>query len=417
VRQGSRRRRPFPKTKFIKENDIPRTRYRSTLLKSGPATLALAFIAGCGGAGTGGSAAPPQTSIAPAATARITRASAGTGTASSTAFASITNGIAWPADFRPYGTNIWNAPLPANPATDAANTANVRSYLNDTSDHITADTHNDYSHPVYFASAADPLVTINCSGAKYGCFTEAGKVKSLQPINVPAPARPAGGTDGHFAVIQSNGAEFDFWQAEQPPGDWTSGATIRSGIAVKTMISGSGVPARESATSGAALAAGLIRFDELARGSIPHAIFLNFACTRGHEYPATSGGAECGGGGGIPMGSLVHLTLTPDQIDALPSSTIAPALRPILNALHDYGGYVLDTYGGGSTSGAPFWEYESYTQYSAFGQPYPGIAFATANGYSEFFNPYPGYAGGPIRWSELAPYVEVLAPCYARAAC
>ena len=77
----------------------------------------------------------------------------------------------------------------------------------------------------------------------------------------------------------------------------------------------------------------------------------------------------------------------------------------------------MDTYGGSGGS-APFWEYESFTQYSAYGQPYPGTAFAGANGYSGYLNPsYLEYSGGPIRWSQLAPYVEVLSTCYARGAC
>jgi hypothetical protein len=288
--------------------------------------------------------------------------------------------------------------------------------MSDAVDHITGDTHSDYSHPVYVAAPTDPVVTINCSGMQYGCYTDAaGKVSSLPAINIPALARPAGGTDGHFAVIQSNGQEYDFWEAAQPSGNWQTGSVLSAGIGVQTSISGSGIPATVSATSGAALAAGLIRFDELARGSISHAIFLAFSCVNGVvEYPGTTSSVQCGGG--VPMGALVYLTLTPAQIDALPASTIAPYLKPILYALHNYGGYVMDTYGGTNT-GAPFWEYESYTQYSSYGQPYPGAAFATANGYSSYLNPYPEYAGGPIRWSQLAPYIEVLSTCYAHGAC
>jgi hypothetical protein len=325
------------------------------------------------------------------------------------------NGNVWPSTFRPYAANPWNAPLPANPATDAANTANVRTYLNDSSDHIPIDTRNDYSHPVYLATASDPSVTVNCAGTEYGCYADgAGKISSLPAINVPALARPAGGTDAHFAVVQSNGQEFDFWGAAQPPGNWTNGSVISAGIGVQTSISGSGIPVTASATSGAALAAGLIRFDELSRGSIPHAIFLDFACVNGVEYPATTTGVTCGGG--VPMGALVYLTLTQTQIDALPASTIAPYLKPILYALHNYGGYVMDTFGGAITT-APFWEYESYTQYNSFGQPYPGTTFALTNGYTSYLNPYPAYQGGPIRWSQLAPYIEVLSPCYAHGAC
>jgi hypothetical protein len=300
---------------------------------------------------------------------------------------------------------------------DATNTTNVRNSMSDTVDHITGDTHSDYSHPVYLAAATDPQVSVNCAAMQYGCYTDqSGKVGSLPAINVPALARPADGSDAHFAVIQPSGTEYDFWQTTQPSGNWTNGASLTAGIGVQTTIQGSGIPATASATSGAALAAGLIRFGELASGTIPHAIFLDFPCVQGFEYPATTTGAACSGGG-VPMGALVYLTLTNAQINALPATTIAAYLRPILYALHQYGGYAMDTYGGGSNTGAPFWEYESYTQYAAMGQPYPGTAFAVANGYSTYTNPYLNYQGGPIRWSQLAPYIEVLAPCYAHGSC
>jgi hypothetical protein len=289
--------------------------------------------------------------------------------------------------------------------------------MKDAVDHIAGDAHNDYSHPVYIASASDPQITVDCSRAQYGCFTDqSAMTSSLPKFSVPALARPAAGTDAHFAVVQPDGTEYDFWNVAQPAGNWSNGDTLSASIAVQTSINASGIPAFVSATSGAALAAGLIRFDELQSGTIPHAIFLVFPCTQSRVYPATSSGVACGGSG-VPMGALVHLNMSDAQIDALPSTTIAPYLLPILHALHQYGGYVLDTYGG-SNSGAPFWEYESFTQFSAFGQPYPGTAFATAHGYSGFLNPtYLQYGGGPIRWSQLAPNIEVLTPCYARGSC
>jgi hypothetical protein len=403
-----------------------------SFFKRGFAIIAMAASAACGGGSSntvasGAMNAVPAVTGSSATSATATARSRVTTPASSTSavtlglsaasFQSIVNGQEWPASFRPYAANPWNAPLPAAPTVDSTNTANVRTYMKDAVDHITGDAHNDYSHPVYAASANDPQITIDCSRAQYGCFTDqSAMMSSLPKINVPALARPSAGTDAHFAVVQPDGTEYDFWHVSQPAGDWSNGATLSASIAVQTSITGSGIPAFVSATSGAALAGGLIRFDELQAGTIPHAIFLDFSCTQGRVYPGTSNGVACGGSG-VPMGALVHLNMSDAQIDALPPTTIAPFLLPILHALHQYGGYVLDTYGG-SSSDAPFWEYESFTQFSAFGQPYPGTTFATAHGYSGYHNPtYLQYAGGPIRWSQLAPYIEVLAPCYAHGSC
>ena len=403
-----------------------------SFFKRGFAITAVAASAACGGGSSNTVASgamntvPTVTGSSTTATVRSRVTTPGTAATSASAailglsaasFQSIVNGQEWPATFRPYAANPWNAPLPDAPAVDGTNTANVRTYMRDSVDHIAGDTHNDYSHPVYMASASDPQISVDCSRAQYGCFTDqSAMMPSLPKFNVPALARPAAGTDAHFAVVQADGTEYDFWNAAQPAGNWSSGDTLSASIAVQTSITASGIPAFVSATSGGALGAGLIRFDELQSGTIPHAIFLVFPCTQGRVYPATSSGVACGGSG-VPMGALVHLNMSDAQIDALPATTIAPYLLPILHALHQYGGYVLDTYGG-SNGGAPFWQYESFTQFSAFGQPYPGTAFATAHGYNGYHNPtYLQYAGGPIRWSQLAPYIEVLAPCYARGSC
>lgn len=410
----------------------------SLILKRALVLCALsAGLSACGGGGAGSVAPSPrqpnvdpapvtapiaqpavQSSSAPSAVVSSAPvAAANVSELSAANFTSIVNGQAWPASFRPYSALPWNTALPATPANvDATATASLKAFMSDTVDHIAASTANDYSHPVYLANAGDPLVTLDCADAIYGCNSaQAAGVSSLPAIHIPAQARPAGGTDAHIGVIQPDGTEYDFWGAHQPSGNWTNGATLSFGVGAVTSITGNGIPPFASATSGAALAAGQIRFDELARGSIPHAIFLDFPCTNGVRWPGTTAGVACAGAG-VPMGALVYLNLSDAAIDALPASTIAPVLRPILHALHQYGGYAMDTYGG--NGGAPFWEYESYTQYSAYGQTYPGTTFAQANGYTTYTNPtYPEYAGGPIRWSQLAPYMEVLSACYATAGC
>jgi hypothetical protein len=326
------------------------------------------------------------------------------------------NGQPWPATFRPYGALPWNTALSASASNvDTASTAALQAYMQDAVDHIAGQAGNDYSHPVYLASTNDPLVHIGCSAMTYGCYAANAATSSLPDIHVPAQARPAYGTDGHFAIIQPDGTEFDFWETAEPASNWATGATITAGIAVQTSILGSGAVS-PSATSGAALAAGQVRFDELARGLIPHAIFLVVPCTANAlVYPGSTTAADCASGG-IPIGALVQLTLTDAQINALPATTISPFLLPILRALHDYGGYVEDTSGG--SQGAPFWEYESLTQYASFGQTYPGLTFAQAHGYTSYLNPtYLEYSGGVIRWSQLAPYMRVLSSCYAKGTC
>ncbi|HTJ24921.1 MAG TPA: hypothetical protein VMA36_02050 [Candidatus Limnocylindria bacterium] len=338
-----------------------------------------------------------------------------TSSASPSSFASIVNGQAWPLSFRPYSPQVWNHPLPASPqSVDAASSSRLRAYLvRPSADQIVAAPSQDYSHPIYYAAANDPSVSVDCKSASYGCSPA-----TLPSFHIPAKARPAGGSDHHLAVIQPNGDEIDLWNAHDPGRDWQNGDTISTAIAVQTSITGNGVPTVKSATSGAALAAGLIRFDELTSGTIPHALFVVLPCTNGHRFPGTTDAMNCADGQGVPVGAQIYLALSDAQIDALPPSTVPAALRPVAHALHQYGAFVEDTGGGGSATESahgPAPMYESETQYAAMGATYPGIAFAQSHGYTSSGS---GQFTGPgINWPALAPYLQVLAPCYSAGTC
>jgi hypothetical protein len=341
--------------------------------------------------------APSGTPIASSTTATGTTATSTTTAALSSAgnaagFAGIVNGQSWPASFRPYSaTSPWNIGT-AGRSQDGTNTSNLQAYLsaNYTDSLSTPAGPNDFGHPVYFARASDPLVTATCSS--FGCFNNNARVGSIS-LRIPAQARPAQASDHHMGVVQPDGTEVDCWGTS-----YTGGSSLSAGICATNSITGTGVET-PSATSGAALAAGLIRFDELSRGSIPHALFAVVSCTNGVVNPGTSNARACGDGAGVPVGAWLHLTLSDAQIDALPSSTVPSAYLPILHALHNYGAFVEDTGGSfANESGAPgvWFEFEDAQQYASFGAAYPGTAFAAAHGPLS------------IAWSALRPYMEVL---------
>jgi len=320
----------------------------------------------------------------------------------------IVNGQPWPTNFRPYSQYPWNNPLPANPQNvNAAETSSVKAYSTGTySPYYAADTQDDFSHPVYLASSSDPVVNTACGSYQYGC--NAGVPATF---HVPAKARPSGSGDAHMGIIQPDGTELDFWGVNQIGSDWHTGQTVGAGIASVSSIMGTGSPLGQSATNGAALAAGLIRFSELNAGAINHALFLVVPCSSGVEYPGTSGAAGCAGG--IPMGAHIHLACDHACIDALGA---APAyLRPVLYALHDYGGYALDNGCHGSTPGYPCFRFESPTQYRSFGGTYPGDAFAAAHGWTNGGQSIVAPDG--VNWDALRPYIEVLSTCYALGTC
>ena len=58
-----------------------------------------------------------------------------------------------------------------------------------------ADTVDDWSHPIYFSRAGDPLFTVHCTySSSWGpCEVEGASVR------IPAAARPASGSDAHWS--------------------------------------------------------------------------------------------------------------------------------------------------------------------------------------------------------------------------
>ena len=67
----------------------------------------------------------------------------------------------------------------------------------------------DWSHPVYFATASDPRYRIDQTGW-------VNRDIEGQRIHVPPRAKPAGGPDHTFTVVQPNGWEYNFYRARAP---------------------------------------------------------------------------------------------------------------------------------------------------------------------------------------------------------
>ena len=113
----------------------------------------------------------------------------------------------------------------------------------------------DYSIPVYRASASDPLVTINAvSGTNIGPVT----------VRIPANAQPAAGTDKHLVVISPDGLSSDEWEGLDL-------STRTAYVYIHVDLEGSGVGIGWARATGVSELGGLIRKEEVAGGVIPHA--------------------------------------------------------------------------------------------------------------------------------------------------
>lgn len=325
---------------------------------------------------------------------------------------------------RPYSDlSPFNQPVPASPTVVGSSSQLVAGALQWSGGKPSAlstsrPASSDWSHPVYFARSTDPLLTIE-AGTNY-------KLTGVE-IHVPAGARAAGGGDGHMAIVQPDGWEYDFWKAKP------DGLLLPAAIAYRQRYDGLGIvtPAMlksdpllgGTTASYFGLHAGMIRASELAAGRIDHALFLviKAGTTSTSFVPGTlAPGANGRGGAGAsvypafkgdsvssgtlpPMGARFWLAMTPAEIDA----TTAPSWeKTVAKAVATYGAYMGDTGGAGFSFMA-----ESSLMYTSLGKPDPfdpiaqsfGIAKDPTYGYVFRF----GTGTKPIPWASR---LRVIAP-------
>ena len=349
------------------------------------------------------------------------------GGCSNTNYANIVNGAEFPSNYCPFtqppgGVNY--GPLPASPSfVDTTNTPIFQSQyvgVDQTEFYAIANDGNDFSPAIYYCSASDPscvTVNLNCGGYGGGCGTGVPST-----MRIPAKARAPVSSDGPLGVIQANGDEIMVYKAGGNTGDWVAGNTVTSGFgAVKTNVTtGNGWITGTNAgaaSDGEAYGASQIYFREMRAGVIKHSLFLVVPCvSSGITFPATSAGHACTSGG-VPIGSHVHLKLTDAQIAALPNSTADANMKIILTALHDYGGVINET---GcflqNTPTSPCINFEGASQYVAYGNQSPGVAFAATYGWS--CNGSTCSDPQKIPWATLgASNWEILQSCYIAGTC
>jgi hypothetical protein len=363
-----------------------------------------------------GPAKPSTTSTAgrpsPAATGSGTKSALGLGgggpcNATWGTFASPTNlpGACW----RPYSdASPFNQQLPANPRLAPQSDAMIRTMTGWGQPEDlwagAADTGSDWVHPYYFSAADDPVFTIHCLKTWGTCEVEGMKVR------IPDAARPAGGGDGHMAVVdQAGGWEYDFWQVKSKP---QGGGTITISWGGRTAI---GTPDADGLGSDAnaahyGLLGGIIRYQEIAAGHIDHALFLIIKCDGGGiVYPASGKGSACADGSVAPQeGSRVFLDMSDAEIDALEAPLWKKA---IFRALAHYGAFVGDT--GGSPWGVGI---ESGSTYTSFGLPNPWDEWAKQQPGASQWNgkTLVPIGDGGVDWKSR---LHVADPCVSRGAC
>ena len=228
----------------------------------------------------------------------------------------------------------------------------------------------DDNSPTYVAHNSDPLYTIHCM------YYSNCPLEGVQE-HIPSGAVPSarlgyttftddGVHDQHLAVRNvDTGVETDTWLTPLPGG---AGGTLNVGYGGKFAFAGGGTGAAGATAAGFALSQGRIRAVDLLAGRIPYALFLVTPCENGHVAPAVGddGGTTAGC---PPIGAHVWLDATPAQVAA---SGAAPDFQTILNALHEFGGYIGDRCTNCNLTVA----LEGGVGYTAFNQPDPWTQIA-----------------------------------------
>ena len=276
-------------------------------------------------------------------------------------------------EWRPYAaTSPFNTEVGSSPqiaANSSAVVARILSMQSNPPESLQAG--NEWEHPIYWALPGDPEREVVCVEQRWECLPGGTRIK------VPAVAVPATGSDHHFAIVEPDGTEYDFWNASLGTG------TISSPVANKTSITGSGLGGIATA-AGFNLAAGIILPAEFLAGKINHALFAVVHECAGHVYPATHD--DCGSGENLPAeGTHLWLAMSDAQIEAL---HLPKWKEGVVKALAHYGAYVGDKGGSGFN-----FQLEDEHPWTAFGESAP---------LSGSFNLSEG-----VEWAK---YLRVLAP-------
>jgi hypothetical protein len=222
-------------------------------------------------------------------------------------------------------TNVWNARIDGRPvAADSATLINTIGL--DRGLHMDFGSYAGYGIPYNIVSSTTPRSTVS-----FDYDDESDHV------GYPIPANPKveGGSDQHILMIDKDACRlYELFAARQEAGGWSagSGATwdLRSNAlrpAGWTSADAAGLP----------ILPGLVRYDEVAAGTIAHALRFTAPQTRrAYIYPARHYASSSTSLSMPPMGVRVRLKSSFD------TAGLSPTARVIAEALQRYGMILAD---------------------------------------------------------------------------
>jgi len=223
----------------------------------------------------------------------------------------------------------FNTKIPTTPRIASNSSAMVNASLLNYKSSANFANSDDWGISIVNARSSDPQRSVGVFNWGYG-----GDI-SAPAVRIPDGAAPTKGSDHHLVVLDGD-RELDMWVAEQQTGgSWLAGARAVSsatGNGIAGPISGN--------AAGFALAAGVIRPEEIKAGRVDHALVFTSPYVRNtFVAPAVHGDGRQSDPNAMPMGTRIQLD------PAVDISGLARPQRIMAQALKDYGAYLVDSSG------------------------------------------------------------------------
>ena len=207
------------------------------------------------------------------------------------------------------------------------------------------------------------------------------------PLDAPIEGGPSATGDRHVIVVDRFRCElFELFDATPGPGNgWTAASGARFDLTSSTLRPDGWTSAD---AAGLPIVPGLVRYDEVASGEIPHAIRFTANQTQGaHVWPARHDASNSNSSALPPMGQRFRLKASFDTYG------YSPQVRVILVAMQRYGLILADNGSSWFISGAPDdgWDNDLLRELKSV----PGSAFEAVDTSSMIIDPNSGRAKQP----------------------
>ncbi|HEV2857187.1 MAG TPA: hypothetical protein VGW80_02155 [Solirubrobacterales bacterium] len=245
-------------------------------------------------------------------------------------------------------TSFWNSEPGAAAVLDPQSSSLAGTFTKEVEAEVAAGTGpwintTDYSVPIVTVPAGQPTVRVQLTSSWSAPALQA----AWEQVPIPPTAKPSQGTDGTLVVWQpSSDKLWEFWRASRSESGWQAAW----GGAIQNVSKNRGAYDSEawagakpwwgSSASSLSIAGGLITLEDLAHGSIDHALSIAIPNVRAGVYSSPAQRTDGKSTSSLSLPEGAHLRLDP-SLD-LGKLNLPPLTLMIARAAQRYGIFVRD---------------------------------------------------------------------------